>query len=524
MIPLDRRFAEIRRRDLAAEPTRQEVELQRQERVARLRQLRRPCGRNDEEPRAVQSSGQIAEEVGRRRIRPVHIVEPQHDGLQPAGLFEQRRDLALEPLLRAARRLGGKARRGRIVLEGGMSCAYQLGASARTRRVRLPSCSFRWRLSSASRTGRYASLPASRSEHRPRPTRAGSPRASSSATKASTSVVLPAPASPEMTTMRAFPRCARSNSWFIASSSSSRPTMLVLVARRRGRDGDRRQRGRDVGVVREREAVHHLARARPEPPILLQRLEDELIERARKLGIEQRRRLGRLPQERVQCSELRRSHERVPSGDELVQHDAEREHIGFSGDSLAARLFRRHVPDSAENQAGLGPRRSLDRRSGAKVLGLRARQPEVEQLDVAIRPHHDVVRLDVAMDDLRRVRDRQRFGHLPRDADDARERQSLRRQLPQRRALDELHRDVAVASPTIPGLVDGDDVGVVERRGQRRFPQQTVERRFLVFRAPPDDLERDVPAKPRIERAIHLTHAPGAEQGADLVQRRKSPR
>ena len=32
------------------------------------------------------------------------------------------------------------------------------------------------------------------------------------------------------------------------------------------------------------------------------------------------------------------------------------------------------------------------------------------------------------MDDLRRVRDRQRLRDLPRDADDARERQSLRRQ------------------------------------------------------------------------------------------------
>ena len=42
---------------------------------------------------------------------------------------------------------------------GGMSWAYQLGASARTRRVRLPSCSCRCRLSRASSTGRYASCP-----------------------------------------------------------------------------------------------------------------------------------------------------------------------------------------------------------------------------------------------------------------------------------------------------------------------------------------------------------------------------
>ncbi len=122
------------------------------------------------------------------------------------------------------------------------------------------------------------------------------------------------------------------------------------------RDGDRRQGGRDVGIVRERQAIHHLARARPEPLILLQRLEDELIERARQLGVEERRRLRRFPQQRVQRAELRGRHERVPARDELVQHHAEREDIGLGGDRFAARLLGRHVADGAENQAGFGAR------------------------------------------------------------------------------------------------------------------------------------------------------------------------
>ena len=60
--------------------------------------------------------GQVPDEVSRRRIGPVHVVEPEHDRLHPSGFFEQRRDLALEPLLRPARGFGGQPRRGRIVL------------------------------------------------------------------------------------------------------------------------------------------------------------------------------------------------------------------------------------------------------------------------------------------------------------------------------------------------------------------------------------------------------------------------
>ncbi len=162
------------------------------------------------------------------------------------------------------------------------------------------------------------------------------------------------------------------------------------------------------------------------------------------------------------------------------------------------------------------------------LVGARARESEVEELGVAVRTHHDVVRLDVAMDDLRRVCDRQGFGHLPCDADDAGERQPLRGELPQRRALDQLHRDVAVAADHA-GLVDRDDVGMVEGRGERGFPHETVQDRLVIGGEPPDDLQGDVSSEPRIESAVHLAHAPGAEEGADVVgaerssDRRSSP-
>ena len=84
----------------------------------------------------------------------MHVVEPEHDRLDTADLFEQRRDLALQPFLGAAGRLRRKPGRRESLWLGGTSCEHQLGASARIKRDRLPRCSLRCRLSSASRTGR----------------------------------------------------------------------------------------------------------------------------------------------------------------------------------------------------------------------------------------------------------------------------------------------------------------------------------------------------------------------------------
>ena len=75
----------------------------------------------------------------------------------------------------------------------------------------------------------------------------------------------------------------------------------------------------------------------------------------------------------------------------------------------------------------------------------------------------------------------------------ARERQALRRQLAQRCALDQLHRDVAIGIDD-SGFVDRDDVRVVQGRGERGFAQQAIERDVVAIgrQSAADDLERDV--------------------------------
>ena len=126
----------------------------------------------------------------------------------------------------------------------------------------------------------------------------------------------------------------------------------------------------------------------------------------------------------MQDTELRRRAERVSASDELVQQYAEREHVGFWSDRFAARLFGSHISHGAEHAAWLGHGSG---RPCSDRLGLNAGQPEIEQFDVAVRPQHDVVRLDVPVDDLRGMRNRQRFRDLPRDAERAPEGQPLLR-------------------------------------------------------------------------------------------------
>ena len=63
------------------EAARQQVELQREKLVARLAQLRGARRHDDEQTRVVEPPRQVSQEIGRRRVGPLHVVEPEHDRL-----------------------------------------------------------------------------------------------------------------------------------------------------------------------------------------------------------------------------------------------------------------------------------------------------------------------------------------------------------------------------------------------------------------------------------------------------------
>ena len=123
-------------------------------------------------------------------------------------------------------------------------------------------------------------------------------------------------------------------------------------------------------------------------------------------------------------------------------------------------LLGAHVVRGADQHAGLRQRGArLVSRGGADG----ARDPEVRHHGVS-RLEQDVLRLDVAMDHAPLVRVVERVSHLARDSQRVLERQLpvVPQQIAQRLAL-HVRRDVIQQARCGSGVVDGEDVGVIER-------------------------------------------------------------
>jgi hypothetical protein len=216
--------------------------------------------------------------------------------------------------------------------------------------------------------------------------------------------------------------------------------------------------------------------------------------------------------------------ERGPRTEErFVKGHAIAELIGAGIETLAPKLFRRHVRQSPDDRARLG--NSGWKRAGCRILtagGVRGllgkpRQPEVHDAHRTVAPDHDVLGLEVAVDDARRVRRRQA---APRRDEDVQHLAPTPRLGAQPRvdglALDELHRDVNALADR-PGVVNGDDVGVRQPRDRARLTQQARAPLGRAGAGFADDLQRDPPVQIRVIRRVHLTHSPASNRAEDLV-------
>jgi hypothetical protein len=115
----------------------------------------------------------------------------------------------------------------------------------------------------------------------------------------------------------------------------------------------------------------------------------------------------------------------------------------------------------------------------------------------------------------------QRRAELPGGADD--HVKALRPALVQRDALYQFHHDVGqhllagcFLHCRLPGVVDGDDVGVVEPGGRAGFPQQAgaslgSQRRLA------EHLDGDIPLQEDVVGAVDHPHPPLAELGIQTV-------
>ncbi len=86
----------------------------------------------------------------------------------------------------------------------------------------------------------------------------------------------------------------------------------------------------------------------------------------------------------------------------------------------------------------------------------------------------------------------------------------------QRLPLHELHGEEA-ALEQVADLVDRDDVRVVERRRGARFLLEAPDRVGVAGERGPQQLHRDLAAKPGVVRQVDLAHPAAADQRQHLV-------
>ena len=149
---------------------------------------------------------------------------------------------------------------------------------------------------------------------------------------------------------------------------------------------------------------------------------------------------------------------------------------------------------------------------GAERLG----KAEVEDLHGAVAGNHDVLGLEVAVDEARGVGRGEPFRDLADQLERLPDREEAARgDLSERLAVDELHGEKRLAGG-LPDLEDRDDVPVVQRRRRARLADEPAKVLGVREEVGPEDLHGDLAAEPLVARPVDLAHASGAEERKHL--------
>ena len=248
--------------------------------------------------------------------------------------------------------------------------------------------------------------------------------------------------------------------------------------------------------------------------LLRQRPRDHRIERCRQLGpLFAERRRFRL-EVREYDREFRVASKRRLSDETLVEHAAERVHVCPSVDLLAGDLLGCEIVDRAEQMAVV---------ADSGLLGHPLRDAEVRQVDVVgavgssagVEQH--VGGLHVAMHETARMGRIQGARNLCEDADRVRGvKGAALHALLQVAPLHVAHGDIEEILRR-PGLVDRNDVRMVDRRGKLRFAQEAVTEGVVLGKARGKKLEGHPPLEPQIFSQVDDAHAAEAQQRLDPV-------
>ena len=191
------------------------------------------------------------------------------------------------------------------------------------------------------------------------------------------------------------------------------------------------------------------------------------------------------------------------AGDHLVEHDAEREDVAAGVELVAEDLLRATCSRRADAGAGLGE----------VAEALVARDAEVHQLHAALARHHDVGRLDVAVDDAAVVHVVERARDLHRDdgGDVDGQAAALLEQVVEVDALHVLHDDEQRAALLVE-VVDVDDVLVLQRRQAPRLALEAGRRTCSsIADRGLERLDRDRAAERVLDGPVDDRHAAGGD-------------
>jgi hypothetical protein len=198
----------------------------------------------------------------------------------------------------------------------------------------------------------------------------------------------------------------------------------------------------------------------------------------------------------------------------LVEHAAERVHVRPPVDLLTGDLLGCDVVDGAQQVTIV---------ADSGLLRDPLREAEVRQVDVVgavgagARVEQHVGGFHVAMHEAARVGRIQGARHLRENVCRVPRVQTAALQtLFQVPPLDVTHGDEEEVLAR-PGLVDRDDVGVVDRGGQLRLAQEAVTERCILGEAGSQELQRNLPLEPQILGQVDDAHAAPAEQRLDPV-------
>ncbi len=202
------------------------------------------------------------------------------------------------------------------------------------------------------------------------------------------------------------------------------------------------------------------------------------------------------------------------AGQQLVHHHAQRIQVAGRLQLVALHLLGRHVQRRAD---GMAPASA----TAVRVVDLG--DGEIHHLGHAVRRHHDVTGLDVAVEDALGVRILQRLGALEDDVHHLVDRQARTVLLAGRHqgvALDVLHHQVVHAGFDA-GIVERDDMRVAEHAGGMRLGEKGAPDRLLVVRVVLGEaargFHRHIAAHEGVEALVDEAAGPLADQLVDFV-------